>query len=512
MPEYCRGTELLSYTGGMTRRLIASLVVVVCLGSGAWGQLAPPQAWPTTNPALAVQGIPPQVVGQMYQRELGRLYVPQYAQRLYEAHRLMEQYFATPAAAERKAIVAKIEGLQVDPNLLGRIVRIRLHWPQLEAGVYYLNERVGVHGVAYFMGIPKGYDRARAWPLVIKLPGAHAFVTDPKPGPAEVAQLYTGWMQEELRAHPDAVVLMPLLDLKELWGPSYKGMNSVIQPMHHAFSRVNIDPARVYLSGHGMSGHATWNLALHYPTYFAAINPMSGGATAGWQRVRLLNLRNVYAVAWHGGEDPLVKVEASRGVVKVLRQHKYDVDYEETPKAGHVPSEEILERLYGKVRARVRELYPRQVAQASNRPDTLFNRNDWVQVYQLLNPGEEKKVGVIHGTGTIAFQQNTYNITAAISKLNEIDIKTSNVESMRVYLNDQMVDFSRPIVVRVNGKQRFGGMVTPSTEEMLKDQVFLGRGWRYYTGFIDVDFGLPSTQPATAPTTRRGAIHYVAPK
>ena len=31
----------------------------------------------------------------------------------------------------------------------------------------------------------------------------------------------------------------------------------------------------VAMTGHSMAAHATWNLALHYPTYFAAINPMA---------------------------------------------------------------------------------------------------------------------------------------------------------------------------------------------------------------------------------------------
>jgi hypothetical protein len=44
---------------------------------------------------------------------------------------------------------------------------------------------------------------------------------------------------------------------------------------------------------------------------------------------------------------------------------------------------------------------------------------------------------------------------------------------------------------------------------MLKDQLFLGRGWRYYTAVIDLDLAPPpATQPTTGPTSRptRGRI------
>jgi hypothetical protein len=71
---------------------------------------------------------------------------------------------------------------------------------------------------------------------------------------------------------------------------------------------------------------------------------------------------------------------------------------------------------------------------------------------------------------------------------------------MRFYLNDQMVDFSKPITVNVNRRGRFEDVVTPSVDIMLKDQLFLGRGWRYFTAVVDIDSGAaPSTRPATRP-------------
>ena len=80
-------------------------------------------------------------------------------------------------------------------------------------------------------------------------------------------------------------------------------MNTVMQPLLHAAGRANVDPTRVFLIGHSMSAHATWNLGLHYPTYFAAINPLAGAASGDWQRLRLPNLSNVLPVVWHDATD-----------------------------------------------------------------------------------------------------------------------------------------------------------------------------------------------------------------
>ena len=101
-----------------------------------------------------------------------------------------------------------------------------------------------------------------------------------------------------------------------------------------------------------MSGHATWNLALHYPTYFAAINPMSGGTGTAWQKVRVVGLRNIFSVVWHDADDTILKVDISREMVKLLRQYKYDVDYEETKGIGHAPTDAIAEERYQKMRSR----------------------------------------------------------------------------------------------------------------------------------------------------------------
>jgi hypothetical protein len=281
-------------------------------------------------------------------------------------------------------------------------------------------------------------------------------------------------------------------------------MNTVIQPILHAAGRANIEPARVYVVGHSMSAHATWNLALHYPTYFAAVNPLAGAATGDWQRLRLMNLSNTLPVVWHDATDEVIKVGFSRSIVKSLREMKVDVDYEETKQLGHAPPPDVLERTYGKLRARTRELYPKSVNLQSNRPDTIFNRNDWLQIYQPLATGKQKRLLLRRGSGPMRVYENSSRVQAAIVGRNRIEARTDNVATMRIYLNEQMVDFREPVTVKVNNKVRFEGKLTPDVEPMLKDQLFLGRGWRYYTAVVDIDLAPASTQPSstTRPTGR----------
>lgn len=466
-------------------------IAVVALWAGpAFAQNAP-----------AEDPIPRAQLEQIYRRELEGPFSPAEVEKVYAAHQLLERYFAPDRPAIRKQLVKDIEATGLDPNLLGRLCRIRMHWPALEpGGVYYVNERFGPHQVRYFLGVPTRYDRTRPWPLVIKLPGAHVFATDPPPAADAAADIYRAWAEEELSRHPDAIVLLPLLDLKELWGPTYSGMNRVMQPMLHAAGRVNVDPARVYLIGHSMSAHAAWNLALHYPTYFAAFSPLAGAASGDWQRLRLINLRNTLPVIWHDADDDVIPVARSQTIVKALRNRKLDVEYDETQGVGHAPTPQVAEAAYEKLRGRTRELYPAQVWLQSNRPDSRFNRADWVQVYQALRPGKEQRL-LIRGGGQMNVFQNAFRVEATVMRPNRIEVRAENVATMRLYLNERIIDAKKPLTVIVNKKVIFEGSVTPSVAEMLADQLFVGRGWRYYTAVVDLDLA-PSTapRPATKPS------------
>ncbi len=438
----------------------------------------------------------------MYRTELGDAFRPSDSIKLLSAHHLIEEYFAAATSKDRNGIAQQIEQLGLDPVAVGRLVRLRTHWPALAGGgVYYINQKRGPYDAKYFVGLPPAYDRSRPWPLVVKLPTTQAFVTEPPPDAKDIVKIYTAWIKEELARHDDAVVVMPLLDLKELYGPGYAGMNDALQPVIDVADRVNIDPARVYLIGHSEAAHAVWNLALHCPTYFAAINPLAGAASADWQRLRLMNLSNVLPVVWCDDSDDIIKPIASKSLVKALRALKLDVEFVETKDLGHAPSDAVIEECYGKLRARTRELYPKSVSLQSNRPDSVFNRNDWVQIWQPFSPGDDRRLYFRHGSGYMVVDQNPWRLDATV-QANRFNVTTDNVESFRIYLNDQMVNLRAPITVIVNKRVRFEGLVKAGIAEMLKDQLLLGRGWRYYCGQIDIDLAPPATQTTTQSTTQ----------
>ena len=149
------------------------------------------------------------------------------------------------------------------------------------------------------------------------------------------------------------------------------------------------------------------------------------------------------------------KSKAPESIVKALRGLKIDVEFEETKNIGHAPTAAIADEIYDKMRARTRELYPRELSLQSNRPDTLFNRNDWVQIWQPITPGKDRRLYFRHGTGYMSDLSERRSAPTPRSRATASTLTTDNVESFRLYLNDQMVNLSEPITVTVNKRPKF---------------------------------------------------------
>ena len=120
------------------------------------------------------------------------------------------------------------------------------------------------------------------------------------------------------------------------------------------------DPARIYLTGHSMGGHGTWQLGALFPDLFAAIGPSAGWISftsyvqtnrpASTNAIEKMLLRaaatsdtllmasnylheGVYII--HGADDDNVPVREARHMVNVLGGFHHDFVYHEQPGAGH---------------------------------------------------------------------------------------------------------------------------------------------------------------------------------
>jgi len=88
--------------------------------------------------------------------------------------------------------------------------------------------------------------------------------------------------------------------------------------------RFQIDPNRIYLTGHSMGGFGTFEIACRYPERFAAIVPVAGGCHPD-QAAKLLS---VPVWAFHGDADPVVQLNQTEGIMEELqRLHHHDARF-----------------------------------------------------------------------------------------------------------------------------------------------------------------------------------------
>jgi poly(3-hydroxybutyrate) depolymerase len=132
------------------------------------------------------------------------------------------------------------------------------------------------------------------------------------------------------------------------------GRLDAIEVLDQAMATFRIAPDQVYVTGHSMGGHGTWQLGALFPGRFATVGPSAGWASfysyvgqprptgpfarsqASSDTVAYLgNLarRGVYIL--HGDRDDNVPVREGRDLAAAVRTHTGDVVYHEQPGAGH---------------------------------------------------------------------------------------------------------------------------------------------------------------------------------
>jgi predicted peptidase len=182
----------------------------------------------------------------------------------------------------------------------------------------------------YLLFLPQGYgqDAQRRWPLILFLHGAGERGDD-------LDLVRRHGIAKVVEQHPELpfVAVSPQCPADSTWMTE---SDAVLALLDDVMARCAVDSERLYLTGMSMGGYGTWYLATLYPDRFAAIAPICGGGE--WffgfpERVRVL--RHLPTWAFHGAKDPIVPLEESARLVKVLEDCGGNVRFTVYPDAGH---------------------------------------------------------------------------------------------------------------------------------------------------------------------------------
>ena len=180
-------------------------------------------------------------------------------------------------------------------------------------------------GYRYLLSLPDGYeaDSSKKWPLVLFLHGAGERGMDlemlKKHGPPKLIAAGTKF---------PAVVASLQCEPKQVWVSH--GVKAVAD---HLIKTQRIDLNRIYLTGLSMGGFGTWETAMDYPDFFAAIVPICGGAGVRW----VMAERIKYLPVWifHGDQDRAVELSFSQKMNDALSKAGGKVKFTIYPGVGH---------------------------------------------------------------------------------------------------------------------------------------------------------------------------------
>jgi len=222
-----------------------------------------------------------------------------------------------------------------------------------------------------------------------------------------------------------------------------------------ALRTLNIDPSRIYLTGHSMGGHGTWHLGATFPDKFAAIGPSAGWISFWSYRVRernenpnemekmimrASNSSDTYGLAEnykqlgvyviHGSDDDNVPVTESRNIVEQLKQNHVDFVYHEQPKAGHwwdvsdedgadcvdwAPLFDFFSRHSLPQNEMVREI------DFTTANPGISAHNHWLSIEAQIEQFKMSKVNIQFDPGKNRFTGKTENVTRMTFDLNHVN-------------------------------------------------------------------------------------------
>ncbi|RMH08820.1 MAG: hypothetical protein D6704_02365 [Nitrospirae bacterium] len=406
------------------RRVLVGMWIVVCIGGGK------------AMPAVAETSTPDSVK---------------------PLHALVSAYLATSDAAEAESLFAKIL-THPDAALSTISQMLREDYPAIQAPVgFQPNRPVRVRNQTHGFGlyVPMSYTPEKAYPLVICLHGA-GFTGD---------AYLERWQP---RLGESYILACPTYGPGAWW--TRFGEELVLATIRAVQMQYHIDPNRVYLTGMSNGGIGTWIIGMHHAMTFAGIAPMASGIDTVLYPF-LENLRQTAVYIIHGSQDRVMPVWLSRELDKELTRlgiaHIYREHHRSHPLAGgHFFPREELPALVQWFAAHIRNPFPRRITLV--RDASHLSRFGWVFI-RATDPIAYFSENLFDSPDEYLKDRIYARLEALIEKPNHIVVQTRRVRRYTVFLNEELVDLSKPVRIVTNGQLSFEGVVKPNLSTLLRE-------------------------------------------
>lgn len=243
----------------------------------------------------------------------------------------------------------------------------------------------------------------------------------------------------------------------------------VLETIRQVGNRYHVDPNRVFLTGMSNGGIGVWLIGMHHAPLFAGLAPMASGLDDVLMPF-LANLRNTPIYIIHGAKDQVMPVDLSRSIARELDMLGYPYIYREHQRVhpmagGHYFPREELPELVAWLDGQRREPLPTRLTVV--RDGSHFQAFNWVRL-EATDPIAAFSEDLVDKRDERIKHRVYARLEASIAGRNRIEVKAEHVQRYSLFLNEQLIDFSKPLTVVTNGRLSFEGTVTPSVETLLR--------------------------------------------
>lgn len=389
------------------------------------------------------------------------------------AGQAMERYLQAPdaAAAEVAAEAVAQSGITIAQAVA-----------RLKAGRAYASMRSGASTIRLtasdgtiietLLEVPASYTPTRRWPVRVQL---HGGVSRPASG-GDARPLAPNRIQGE-----EAIYLQPRGHGRAEWWHlnQFENIVALLDRVKRAY---NIDENLVYMTGVSDGATGAYFYAMKLTTPFSAFLPLNGNmrvlatpSTRANGQLYAGNLVNKPLFIVNGGRDPLYPLSAVQPHVAMLSAAGATVVFRPQPDAGHDtnwwPAERAAFERF--VRDHPREPHPAALSWESERTDR-YNRAHWLVIDQLGGrPGADAGLLDVNTFGVQGGAQRMFARRWPSGRVdvrrqgNRFEARTRGVSAFRLLLSPDVVDFSSPVTVLVNGSVVFNGMVAEDLRTLL---------------------------------------------
>jgi dienelactone hydrolase len=356
-------------------------------------------------------------------------------------------------------------------------------WRRLRAGRTYRKEATGVREMPTTVAgkrldniveIPADYDPARRWPLRVQLHGGVGRLA-PRAGEPVERPLTNNRIPggSQISLHPRAWA-----DSKWWQANQVDNISKLVDAVKR---RYNVDESHVHVTGISDGGTGVYFLAMRAATLWAACLPLNGGPRALGTReagadhqLFIGNLVNCPMYVVNGGRDPLYPADAILPVINMMKRAAVSVEFHVHPEAGHNTSWWPVERpLYEQyLAAHPRAAHPERVSWETDQV-TRYNRFRWLIINGLGRRSSDVDLEDVNSFEYNGVTMTMYPRTRPSGRVdivrrgNTFEARTRGVRQFTLLLSPDVIDFTKPVRVTVNGQVAFEGGVKQDIATLL---------------------------------------------